>query len=117
MAPIITSVRSFLSAASLWACERADSFLPDHFLAFHSATQHSSADLCLASTSPAQGAEAFKFPFQPYAVQLQLMSAVYDTLTEGDVGIFESPTGTGKSLSIICSSLRRGSEPLLYMLL
>ena len=49
---------------------------------------------------------AFKFPFEPYAVQFQLMTAVYNTLCAGGVGIFESPTGTGKSLSLICSSLR-----------
>ncbi|XP_046688311.1 ATP-dependent DNA helicase chl1-like, partial [Homalodisca vitripennis] len=34
------------------------------------------------------------------------MSALYSTLEEGKLGIFESPTGTGKSLSIICGSLR-----------
>ena len=33
------------------------------------------------------------------------MNAVYDCITEGKVGIFESPTGTGKSLSLICSTL------------
>ncbi|KAL9019463.1 MAG: hypothetical protein Q9185_003254 [Variospora sp. 1 TL-2023] len=33
------------------------------------------------------------------------MNAVYDCIAEGKVGIFESPTGTGKSLSLICSTL------------
>ena len=33
------------------------------------------------------------------------MQAVYDCIEEGKVGIFESPTGTGKSLSLICGSL------------
>ncbi|KAL9042613.1 MAG: hypothetical protein Q9180_000484 [Flavoplaca navasiana] len=33
------------------------------------------------------------------------MTAVYDCISEGKVGIFESPTGTGKSLSLICSTL------------
>ncbi|KAL8972408.1 MAG: hypothetical protein Q9183_000569 [Haloplaca sp. 2 TL-2023] len=33
------------------------------------------------------------------------MNAVYDCIAEGKVGIFESPTGTGKSLSLICSCL------------
>lgn len=33
------------------------------------------------------------------------MNAVYDCLEDGKVGIFESPTGTGKSLSLICGSL------------
>ena len=61
------------------------------------------------------GADAFKFPFTPYAVQLQLMTAVYDALAGGKVGIFESPTGTGKSLSIICSSLRWLKENPVYV--
>jgi Rad3-related DNA helicase len=75
----------------------------------------------------------FPFPFPAYPVQKQLMIAIHDTakLGEGRVGIFgsffraylfsslflsllvtqsgpillESPTGTGKSLSIITSAL------------
>lgn len=47
----------------------------------------------------------FKFPFDPYPVQVSFMKALYETLSECKVGIFESPTGTGKSLSIICGSL------------
>ena len=58
---------------------------------------------------------SFRFPFPPYAVQIQLMSAVYDTLSSGGVGIFESPTGTGKSLSLICSSLRWLNENPVYV--
>lgn len=33
------------------------------------------------------------------------MQAVYDCIEDGKVGIFESPTGTGKSLSLLCGSL------------
>jgi len=33
------------------------------------------------------------------------MHTVYDCLENGNVGILESPTGTGKSLSLICASL------------
>ncbi|KAF2269112.1 DNA repair helicase [Lojkania enalia] len=47
----------------------------------------------------------FHHPFQPYDIQKQFMNAVYDCLEDGKVGIFESPTGTGKSLSLICGSL------------
>eukprot|EP00960_Hanusia_phi_P070589 767339-Hanusia_phi.AAC.4 len=64
---------------------------------------------------PAIGVEEFKFPFVPYTVQVQLMTAVYGTLCDGAVGIFESPTGTGKSLSLICSSLRWLKENPVYV--
>ncbi|KXL47785.1 hypothetical protein M433DRAFT_140653 [Acidomyces richmondensis BFW] len=47
----------------------------------------------------------FNHPFQPYDIQQQFMEAIYACIEEGKVGIFESPTGTGKSLSLICSSL------------
>ncbi|XP_076158449.1 ATP-dependent DNA helicase DDX11 isoform X1 [Alosa pseudoharengus] len=47
----------------------------------------------------------FPFPFQPYPIQEQFMKVLYATLDQGQVGIFESPTGTGKSLSLICGAL------------
>lgn len=47
----------------------------------------------------------FHHPYEPYEIQIQFMNAVYDCLEDGKVGIFESPTGTGKSLSLICGSL------------
>lgn len=34
------------------------------------------------------------FPFTPYAIQQQLMEALYALLKKGGVGLFESPTGT-----------------------
>lgn len=49
---------------------------------------------------------AFPFPFPPYNVQNDFMRNLYDVLDAGKIGIFESPTGTGKSLSIICGSLK-----------
>ena len=52
------------------------------------------------------GAERdFHHPYEPYDIQRQFMDAVYECLENGRVGIFESPTGTGKSLSLICASL------------
>lgn len=36
----------------------------------------------------------FPFPYQPYDIQEQFMRALYRTLDQGKVGIFESPTGT-----------------------
>ncbi|KJE96860.1 hypothetical protein CAOG_007120 [Capsaspora owczarzaki ATCC 30864] len=47
----------------------------------------------------------FPFPFQPYSIQRQLMQALYTAIENRRFGIFESPTGTGKSMSIICGAL------------
>ncbi|XRM43306.1 ATP-dependent DNA helicase chl1, variant 3 [Aspergillus tubingensis] len=47
----------------------------------------------------------FHHPYSPYDIQLQLMRALYSCLEQGKVAVFESPTGTGKSLSLICGSL------------
>ncbi|KAJ5454284.1 uncharacterized protein N7458_005240 [Penicillium daleae] len=47
----------------------------------------------------------FHHPFTPYDIQLQFMQALYGCLEDGKVAVFESPTGTGKSLSLICGSL------------
>uniref|UniRef100_A0A8C8VL55 DEAD/H-box helicase 11 n=1 Tax=Pelusios castaneus TaxID=367368 RepID=A0A8C8VL55_9SAUR len=47
----------------------------------------------------------FPFPYTPYSIQEDFMAELYRVLEEGKVGIFESPTGTGKSLSLICGAL------------
>ncbi|XP_023236750.1 ATP-dependent DNA helicase DDX11-like [Centruroides sculpturatus] len=54
---------------------------------------------------PAKSTSKFPFPFTPYDVQLEFMSKLYNTLEDGKIGIFESPTGTGKSLSLICGAV------------
>ncbi|KAG0454641.1 hypothetical protein HPP92_023623 [Vanilla planifolia] len=46
------------------------------------------------------------FPFEPYPIQVDFMSFLYDSLDRGGVAMLESPTGTGKTLSIICSALQ-----------
>ncbi|XP_065598680.1 ATP-dependent DNA helicase DDX11 isoform X1 [Cyrtonyx montezumae] len=51
------------------------------------------------------GRARFPFPYTPYRIQEQFMAALYAALEAGQVGIFESPTGTGKSLSLICGAL------------
>ncbi|SPC64351.1 related to CHL1 - protein of the DEAH box family [Ustilago sp. UG-2017b] len=62
------------------------------------ATPGSSSDAELASRQ-------FQFPFpEAYSIQLDLMRQVFSTIEDGKVGIFESPTGTGKSLSLICAA-------------
>ena len=49
--------------------------------------------------------EEFQFPFEPYDIQKDFMTELFNCLQAGKLGIFESPTGTGKSLSLICGSL------------
>ncbi|XP_024912109.1 ATP-dependent DNA helicase DDX11 [Cynoglossus semilaevis] len=49
--------------------------------------------------------DKFPFPYEPYDIQEMFMRTLYQALEQGKVGIFESPTGTGKSLSLICGAL------------
>ncbi|XP_023293799.2 regulator of telomere elongation helicase 1 homolog [Lucilia cuprina] len=45
------------------------------------------------------------FPFEPYEVQRAYMEKVILCLRDSTNGVLESPTGTGKTLSLLCSSL------------
>lgn len=36
----------------------------------------------------------FHHPFEPYAIQKAFMSSLFDCLERGQIGIFESPTGS-----------------------
>ncbi|ELT95437.1 hypothetical protein CAPTEDRAFT_179377 [Capitella teleta] len=45
------------------------------------------------------------FPFDPYPCQVDYMSSVVSCLKTGQNAILESPTGTGKTLCLLCSSL------------
>ncbi|XP_042319514.1 regulator of telomere elongation helicase 1 isoform X2 [Sceloporus undulatus] len=45
------------------------------------------------------------FPFQPYKCQEEYMSKVLECLQKQVNGILESPTGTGKTLCLLCSTL------------
>ncbi|VDK77002.1 unnamed protein product [Cylicostephanus goldi] len=49
--------------------------------------------------------DEFSFPFPPYDIQLNLMREISQCIENRQVGIFESPTGTGKSLSVLCATM------------
>ncbi|KAB7494881.1 Regulator of telomere elongation helicase 1-like protein [Armadillidium nasatum] len=46
-----------------------------------------------------------RFPFEPYEVQKNYMQKLLECLQEGKNGVLESPTGTGKTLCLLCASL------------
>ncbi|KAJ3356319.1 ATP-dependent DNA helicase chl1 [Allomyces javanicus] len=63
-------------------------------------------DLAEAALDANLGARfPFGFPFPPYTIQVDLMRAMKEALNDGAIALLESPTGTGKSLSLICGSL------------
>ncbi|OBA25936.1 DNA repair helicase [Hanseniaspora valbyensis NRRL Y-1626] len=48
----------------------------------------------------------YNHPYEPYDIQMELMNNIYEDLLSSKnnkIGFFESPTGTGKTLSLICS--------------
>ncbi|XP_021777703.2 ATP-dependent DNA helicase DDX11 isoform X1 [Papio anubis] len=59
----------------------------------------------MANEAQKVGTIHFPFPFTPYSIQEDFMAELYRVLEAGKIGIFESPTGTGKSLSLICGAL------------
>lgn len=44
----------------------------------------------------------FGFPYPPYNIQVDFMKKLVEVIENGNIGVFESPTGTGKTLSLIC---------------
>ncbi|KAM7219668.1 ATP-dependent RNA helicase chl1 [Rhypophila decipiens] len=70
-------------------------------------TKNTGAGASSATATTKDEPRNFHHPFTPYDVQIDFMRAVYVTLETGNgqVGILESPTGTGKSLSLICGAL------------
>lgn len=46
-----------------------------------------------------------EFPFEPYPCQIDYMSKVIEALSTGSNALLESPTGTGKTLCLLCASL------------
>ncbi|CAD6914062.1 unnamed protein product [Tilletia laevis] len=60
----------------------------------------------LALPQPERSASGFHFPYAtPYSNQLDLMAALFHAIEHRKVAVMESPTGTGKSLSVICAAL------------
>lgn len=51
------------------------------------------------------GGIAVRFPFEPYDLQRNYMAKVLECLTNGTNGVLESPTGTGKTLCLLCATL------------
>ncbi|XP_063123413.1 probable ATP-dependent RNA helicase DDX11 isoform X2 [Rattus norvegicus] len=70
-----------------------------------SARESSWSSRAMAEESQEMGGIHFPFPFPPYPIQKDFMAELYKVLEAGKIGIFESPTGTGKSLSLICGAL------------
>ncbi|CAH0553930.1 unnamed protein product [Brassicogethes aeneus] len=48
---------------------------------------------------------AVEFPFEPYELQREYMDKVIECLQKETNGVLDSPTGTGKTLSLLCSNL------------
>ncbi|GFR40211.1 hypothetical protein Agub_g777, partial [Astrephomene gubernaculifera] len=46
-----------------------------------------------------------EFPFEPYPCQRDFMESVITALQQGKNALLESPTGTGKTLCLLCSTL------------
>ena len=58
-----------------------------------------------------------RFPYNPYNVQRLYMEKVLDCLKSKKFGLLESPTGTGKTMALLCASLawleaERGRAPV-----
>ncbi|XP_078507813.1 regulator of telomere elongation helicase 1 [Lissotriton helveticus] len=51
------------------------------------------------------GGLSVDFPFEPYKCQEDYMAKVIECLQKKQNGILESPTGTGKTLCLLCSTL------------
>ncbi|RUS20706.1 hypothetical protein BC937DRAFT_94556 [Endogone sp. FLAS-F59071] len=51
------------------------------------------------------GGVEMRFPFKPYPSQIQMMAKIIQALQRSQNAILESPTGSGKSLALLCAVL------------
>ena len=51
------------------------------------------------------GSHNVRFPYEPYQAQKAYMEKVIECLEQKKFGLLESPTGTGKTLALLCSSI------------
>ena len=51
------------------------------------------------------------FPFKPYASQIGIASRVLKALDTGTNALLESPTGSGKSLALLCAAMEAWELP------
>ncbi|PNJ05680.1 RTEL1 isoform 1, partial [Pongo abelii] len=58
-----------------------------------------------ATQKPGASLSSSNFPFQPYKCQQEYMTKVLECLQQKVNGILESPTGTGKTLCLLCTTL------------
>jgi len=51
------------------------------------------------------GGHEISFPFDPYPTQMVFMDKLFQAIKQKSNALLESPTGTGKSLSLLCAAL------------
>jgi Fanconi anemia group J protein len=58
-----------------------------------------------------------KFPFDAYPSQIELMDAVIKAADTKSNALLELPTGSGKSMALLCAALVRGAKLMASFLL
>ncbi|KAF9116314.1 Fanconi anemia group J protein [Mortierella sp. AM989] len=64
-----------------------------------------SATAAAAPTEFITGGVKIMFPFKPYKSQEDMMSSIVEALQKQENALLESPTGSGKSLALLCGAL------------
>lgn len=59
----------------------------------------------LTKSHPVENTSQAYFPYPPYTEQSELVSSIQQTIVSSQNAIIESPTGTGKTLCLLISSL------------